>query len=158
MKLLRELCQTKAEPIWFSSPNSPAWKQWPMAVFLHLHLSMQHYRRKKRQQLAISPAWGLTDHLMSSLSPHLHTVPTCNPSTREANARTGWATDSKTLSKGKIKTLVIMISEHFLFVNMSQKRREESNFTLLLSWDNWLSTIKDLWRKGRNHSTDCLSS
>lgn len=164
MKLVRELYQTKVEPICLSSPNSPAWKQWPMAVFLHLHLSIQHYRRKKRQQLAISPAWGLTDHLMSSLSPHLHTVPTCNPSTGEANARTGfslrpgWATDSKTLSKGKIKTLVIMISEHFLLVNMSQKRRKESNFTLLLSWDNWLSTIKDLWRKRRNHSADCLSS
>lgn len=113
-------------------------------------LSMQHYTRKKRQQLALSPAWGLTDHLMSSLSPHhLQTVPTRNPSTGEANARIrlslrpGWATDSKTLSKGEIKTLVIMISEHFLFVNcmsyfnMSQKLRKESNFTSVLSWDNW---------------------
>lgn len=150
MKLERELCQTKAEQIWFSSPNSPAWKEWSMAVFLHLRFIHAALHKEKRQQLALSPAWGLTDHLISSLSPHhLQTVPTCNPSTGEANPRTrlslrpGWATDSKTLSKGEIKTLVIMISEHFLFVNrtsyfnMSQKLRKESNFTPVLSWDNW---------------------
>lgn len=126
---------------------------------------------QKENEAAVSDlsSMSLTDHLTYSLSPHhLHAVPTCDPGTGEANARTrlslrpGWATDIKTLSKGKIKPLVIMISEHFLFVNrtsyfnMSQKLRKESNFTLALTWDKWPTRIYE--GKGGNPSADCLSS
>lgn len=78
------------------------------------------------------------------LCPH-HICTRCLPVTPAQGAdtrtrlslRPGWATDSKTLSRGKTKTLVIMISEHSLSVNTSQKLRKESNFTLVLGWDNW---------------------
>lgn len=107
--------------------STPAWGA-RVAAFPRLHFISVMLNKKKKQQLGISSAGHLTGCNPSPLSPYqLHVVMhNCNPSMWEVkkatvSLRSAWATKSKTLSKGKIRTLFITISKQFLFVNRNSK-------------------------------------